>query len=141
MGIAASQQSNRTIVRKALRLLLKSAIGVFVIAIALVATLLLAMWREHKIAITLPLPTGNFAIGRTTFAWTDEAAFPNRGSRPVRPLFALLLNPNHARLHNMVFRLTRYGFALDDGNEWIPNEPLQRSSACSASSRYRTPEH
>jgi len=30
------------------------------------------MWREHGTAITLPAPSGNFRVGRATFAWTDD---------------------------------------------------------------------
>jgi dienelactone hydrolase len=33
------------------------------------------LWREHKTEITLPVPTGHFAVGRTTYTWVnnDEA--------------------------------------------------------------------
>ena len=37
-----------------------------------VAALLGALWLEHRTAITLPAPTGPFAVGRATFAWTDD---------------------------------------------------------------------
>jgi hypothetical protein len=37
------------------------------------AVLLLVMWREHTTGITLPLPTGHFAVGRATFTWINEA--------------------------------------------------------------------
>jgi len=43
------------------------------------------LWREHKTAITLPTPTGHFAVGRTTYAWvnndeSDELA-PSGGAK------------------------------------------------------------
>jgi dienelactone hydrolase len=38
-----------------------------------VAVLLAALWREHRTEITLPAPTGHFAVGRTTFAWVNQA--------------------------------------------------------------------
>jgi dienelactone hydrolase len=36
-----------------------------------VGVLLCALWLEHRTEITLPAPTGPFAVGRSTFAWTD----------------------------------------------------------------------
>jgi predicted dienelactone hydrolase len=38
-----------------------------------VAALLASLWREHSIPITLPAPTGSFAVGRATYAWADNA--------------------------------------------------------------------
>src|SRR5260370_21379443 len=47
--------------------------------------LLALLWREHKTEITLPAPTGHFAVGRTTYTWvnntrTDELA-PSSGTK------------------------------------------------------------
>ncbi len=37
-------------------------------------TLLLAvLWTEHRSDITLPAPTGSFAVGRVIYDWTDDA--------------------------------------------------------------------
>jgi len=38
-----------------------------------VAALLAALWREHGTEVTLPAPTGNFAVGRATYAWVNDA--------------------------------------------------------------------
>jgi dienelactone hydrolase len=54
--------------RRALVLLVKVAGGLVVCGIAAVCLLLFLMWREHTTAVTLPLPTGSFAVGRTQFA-------------------------------------------------------------------------
>src|ERR1700694_1562614 len=36
-------------------------------------TMLFALlWREHKTEITLPAPTGQFAVGRTTYTWVNN---------------------------------------------------------------------
>jgi hypothetical protein len=49
-------------------------------------TMLFALlWREHKTEIKLPNPTGQFAVGRTTFDWvnnleTDELS-PSQGEK------------------------------------------------------------
>src|SRR6266849_6340278 len=38
-----------------------------------VAALLFSLWTEHRSAITLPTPTGAFAVGRAIYDWTDDA--------------------------------------------------------------------
>jgi dienelactone hydrolase len=48
-----------------------------VIAIAL---LLASLWLEHRAAITLPAPTGPFAVGRALYNWPD-----NKTSDPMAP--------------------------------------------------------
>jgi len=43
------------------------------VILGLVGLLLLALlWREHKTEITLPNPTGQFAVGRTTYTWVNN---------------------------------------------------------------------
>lgn len=37
-----------------------------------VAVMLVALWLEHRTEITLPTPTGPFAVGRAIYDWTDE---------------------------------------------------------------------
>lgn len=37
-----------------------------------VGTLLLSLWLEHRTQITLPRPTGPYAVGRATYAWADD---------------------------------------------------------------------
>jgi dienelactone hydrolase len=37
-----------------------------------VAVLLASLWLEHRTAISLPTPTGPFAVGRTTTFWTGD---------------------------------------------------------------------
>ena len=32
-----------------------------------------ALWLEHRIAVTLPTPTGPYAVGRAIYDWTDDA--------------------------------------------------------------------
>jgi pimeloyl-ACP methyl ester carboxylesterase len=43
-------------------------LGVFTIA-----ALLAALWLERRTEITLPTPTGSFAVGRAIYDWTDDA--------------------------------------------------------------------
>ncbi len=37
-----------------------------------VGVLLASLWLEHRTEITLPAPTGSFAVGRATYAWVDD---------------------------------------------------------------------
>jgi predicted dienelactone hydrolase len=49
--------------------------GVAVLTIALilgVAVLVAGLWLEHRTSLTLPAPTGPFAVGRISDAWTDD---------------------------------------------------------------------
>lgn len=34
--------------------------------------LLESLWLEHRTEITLPTPTGSFAVGRATYSWADD---------------------------------------------------------------------
>ena len=38
-----------------------------------IAALLALLWEEHRTEITLPAPTGRFAVGRTSYWWVNEA--------------------------------------------------------------------
>jgi predicted dienelactone hydrolase len=38
-----------------------------------VGTLFVLLWREHNGNLTLPTPTGPFAVGRAIYDWTDDA--------------------------------------------------------------------
>lgn len=39
-----------------------------------VAALFAALWLEHRSAVTLPQPSGPFAVGRTIYDWVDDGA-------------------------------------------------------------------
>jgi predicted dienelactone hydrolase len=53
------------------RVLARIVVSVVVTAIAGIALLLLVLWLEHKSSITLPAPSGNYAVGRVEFDWVD----------------------------------------------------------------------
>src|ERR1700730_288175 len=38
-----------------------------------IAVLFGSLWLEHRTEITLPTPTGSFAVGRAIYDWTDDA--------------------------------------------------------------------
>jgi predicted dienelactone hydrolase len=58
-----------------------TAVAMF--AVAALALLFALLWREHKTEITLPAPTGHFAVGRTTYAWTNPAATGESAASPA----------------------------------------------------------
>ena len=68
-----SRQPVSSVLRRTLTWLAKTAAAIAVVVIAFVAILLFIMWRGHQTGITLPTPTGPFAVGRATYAWTNEA--------------------------------------------------------------------
>jgi dienelactone hydrolase len=47
--------------------------GLVMLGVLGVAVLLGAVWVEHGTNITLPTPTGPFAVGRTIYDWSDDA--------------------------------------------------------------------
>ena len=38
-----------------------------------IAILLALLWQEHRTEMTLPAPTGHFAVGRTSYDWVNDA--------------------------------------------------------------------
>ncbi len=74
------------------RLLFK---GIALLAILGIAILLCLLWLDHTRETTLPRPTGPFAVGRTTYVWSDaaqaELMAPKAGTR--RELFAWIWYP------------------------------------------------
>ncbi len=75
---------------------LRRLIGRLVALAAIVAGLLLvALWLEHRSEVTLPAPTGPFAVGRATYAWADDAHPDNLAPAPGtrRELFVWIWYP------------------------------------------------
>jgi predicted dienelactone hydrolase len=59
--------------KRIVKWLLKSLATLAAVGILAVTAMLILLWREHKTGITLPEPTGHFAVGRTTYTWTNNA--------------------------------------------------------------------
>ncbi len=78
-----------------MRRLIKGCAVLAMLALAGVAALLAALWLEHRSEVTLPAPTGPFAVGRAAFAWVDDAhtdaLAPAPGTR--RELFVWIWYP------------------------------------------------
>jgi predicted dienelactone hydrolase len=52
------------------------------LAVLGIAALLFSLWVEHRSAITLPAPTGAFAVGRAIYDWTDDATLDTLAPAP-----------------------------------------------------------
>src|SRR6266545_5780278 len=52
---------------------LKGCSALLMLAVLGVAALLLLVWLEHRSWVTLPVPTGSFAVGREIYDWTDSS--------------------------------------------------------------------
>ncbi len=59
--------------KRLIKRLLKSLAALALLTLAGVLMLFGLLWREHRTEITLPAPTGHFAVGRTTFTWVNNA--------------------------------------------------------------------
>jgi len=71
--------------KRLLQWFVRSLATVAVLSVVGLTVLFAALWWEHKTGITLPTPTGPFAVGRTMYAWinnaeTDELA-PSPGTK------------------------------------------------------------
>jgi len=52
---------------------IKALVVVALFAVVAIAALLGLLWLDHKRETLLPTPTGPFAVGRTTYVWSDAA--------------------------------------------------------------------
>lgn len=68
--------------RRALAWLAKVVAGTAVTVVVLVTALLSVMWWEHQTPVTLPIPTCPFAVGRATYAWTNESEADELATSP-----------------------------------------------------------
>lgn len=59
-------------VKRFFRGLIRTVAVVVALVIGGLLSLLALMWIEHKTEITLPAPTGHFAVGRATYVWVND---------------------------------------------------------------------
>jgi dienelactone hydrolase len=64
-----------------------------------VGVLFASLWLEHRTDTTLPIPTGAFAVGRATYAWSDDATLDRLAPVPgtKRELVVRIWYPSEAR--------------------------------------------
>ncbi len=84
--------------RRLARRIFKGLAVLAILGVFTVGVLLGSLWLEHRTEVTLPTPTGPFAVGRATFAWADDAPdtlAPVPGSK--RELFVWIWYPAAGR--------------------------------------------
>jgi len=59
--------------KRLLKFLIKSFAALVLLVVVGLMTLFGLLRREHRTEITLPAPTGHFAVGRTTYTWVNNA--------------------------------------------------------------------
>ncbi|MGD0615254.1 MAG: family membership [Verrucomicrobiota bacterium] len=84
---------------------IKTIVVVALVAVVGVAVLLGSLWLDHNRETTLPTPAGPFAVGRTTYVWSDAAQTdpmaPQPGSK--RELLAWIWYPAVPRQPSQTF--------------------------------------
>src|SRR5712664_445466 len=58
--------------RRLARRIFKGFAVLAMLGVLAVAALLVSLWLEHRTEITLPAPTGTFAVGRALYDWVDD---------------------------------------------------------------------
>jgi dienelactone hydrolase len=79
----------RPLVRSVFKVFSASAI----FAVLGVTALLGSLWVERRSEITLPVPTGPFAVGRTIYDWTNDAELDNSAPETKRELLVWIWYP------------------------------------------------
>lgn len=59
--------------KRLIKRLIRGIAALALLGVAGLAILVALLWREHRTRITLPVPTGHFAVGLTTYTWVNNA--------------------------------------------------------------------
>jgi dienelactone hydrolase len=80
---------------KVIRVMIKTAAVLALLGVAAISALLGAMWLDHNRETKLPPLTGPFAVGRTTYDWTDALQRDSMAPRSdiKREIFAWVWYP------------------------------------------------
>jgi dienelactone hydrolase len=65
--------------------IIKTLVAIVLFATTGIAVLLGLLWLDHNRETGLPTPTGPFAVGRTTYAWSDPAQADPLAPQPGTP--------------------------------------------------------
>ena len=58
---------------RTVRRILKGLAALAMLCVLGLVALVASTWLEHRTEVTLPTPTGSFAVGRAIYDWTDDA--------------------------------------------------------------------
>ncbi len=64
------------------RRVLKSFAALALLGVLGMGALVASLWLERRTSVTLPPPTGSFAVGRATYDWADEATLDSLAPVP-----------------------------------------------------------
>jgi dienelactone hydrolase len=80
---------------KLIRWLMKGIAALAILAVIGIVSLVATLWWDHNRETILPVPTGPFAVSRTTFVWTDPAYPDSMAPHPNTPreIFAWIWYP------------------------------------------------
>lgn len=72
---------------------------VAMLGVLAVAALLVSLWLEHRTDVTLPIPTGPFAVGRALYDWSDDETLDTLAPLPgtKRELLVWIWYPSEPR--------------------------------------------
>ena len=68
--------------RRLARRIFKGLVVLAMLGVLGVAALLGSLWLEHRTAVTLPTPTGTFAVGRALYDWADDETLDTLAPAP-----------------------------------------------------------
>jgi predicted dienelactone hydrolase len=68
----ANVQRPLELLLKFIKILFKGIVGLIGLIIVVILICLGLLWLEHNKSVILPSPTGQFAVGRTTYYWIDN---------------------------------------------------------------------
>src|SRR5579859_6187587 len=85
---SSPQPQSSSLARRVVRWILKAVAVVAGGILTGLGVLFAWLWHEHNTELTLPAPTGHFAVGRTTYSWinnslTDDLAPVTSAKREV----------------------------------------------------------
>lgn len=64
--------------KRVAKLAVKVIAALVILSLAVTGILLAVLWHEHKTEVVLPMPTGPYAVGRTTFTWSYNKSSNNK---------------------------------------------------------------
>jgi dienelactone hydrolase len=123
----------------------KVLIGLVLLAVTGIGVLLGSMWLDHTRATPLPVPTGRFAVGRSTYVWSDAAQSELMAPQPgtKRELFAWIWYPTAPQPQSRPvddYLPTPWLSAVEDRRGKLINEFLTRDLSRVRTHSYRDAE-
>ncbi|MGZ3638934.1 MAG: alpha/beta hydrolase family protein [Ktedonobacterales bacterium] len=118
------------------RLLLKIALGTIALLLVAVATLSVVVQAQRSAQVTLPAPTGPYAVGRTLYDWIDpsraETFAPKPGAHRELMVWVWYPATPPPDAHTAPYLPETWAQVVDD--DWVRSGLTQRASSISTHS-------